>query len=338
MGSKKLRTEKKLAQQKNIPQKPTSRPRKSSLPAAQPDAPWYTAIYLIIAIFVAMFLFNIMLNTFVTDRFLQSHPEYQGDNEGLKAAVEIYMKQSRWYISLQNLIYNFSGIIAMMIFFGRFEKRDLSIIGLNNNGKKGMDIGMGILFAVGAVLIAYNLFTIMGYITPTGAFAFDWHQLLWTGEILLMCIFEEGFFRGYLGYKLQKYGRNIAIIVPAVIFTLYKSIPSTMPGTYLTYLVMGLMLSYTVTKLKTLWFAFSFRIAWTFFSGIVLSIYSGLIKGIVENSGVAENIISGGIVGFENGIIATTVLVICFVLAIKMTAKRNKKLQRKLHSDGTIRY
>ncbi len=338
MGSKKLRTEKRLEQLKNAPPRPIAKsvPQKPTA-IAEPQRPWYTILIMAAAIAVIMFLFNLMLNTFVTDYFLQRHPEYNGDNEALRIAVEAFMKQSSWYIIIQRLIYNFSGVVAIMICFFRLEQEELTVIGLKKNGKIFQDVGMAVLFAFTAVLIVFNLLAAIGYTKLTRTLEFSWYQLLWTVEIAIMCLFEEGFFRGFLGYKLKKYGTLVATVVPALIFTLYKGIPSTMPGTYLTYFVMGAMLSFTVNKLGTMWFSLAFRFVWTFVSGVVLSIYSGLIKGIFEITGIKETLLSGNVASFENGLLPGIILIICFVIIYKMITSRGKRTERRLHSDGTIR-
>ncbi len=338
MGSKKQRSKRKNERGKNtqpMPKKTEAVSRKTGEHTS--SVPLYTALFMLAGMAVLAFIFTVILNTAVTDIYLKNHPELSGDNTALKAAVEAYINDNAIYNIVQRIVVNVSGILAIMMLFGRLEKESFPSVGFSGDAKRRVNIGMGALFSFLGVLVAYNILAAIGYVKPTGALVFNWVQLLWIADILVMCLFEEIFFRGYIGYKLSNYNMNYTIIISSVLFALYKGLPSTLPSTYITYIIMGVLLSYVSVKLKSVWFALSFRIVWTFTSGILLSIYAEVVPGIVENSGIKESLLSGNKSGFENGLIASAVLLICFILAKRMIENRNAPKQRRLHPDGTIR-
>ena len=340
MGSKKQRTEKKLKRAKKkpyIPRQTSAKKEDTKITSAYSSTPLYTALFMILGIVVLAFIFTIMLNTVITDIYMKDHPELANDTATLKTAVEAYINTNPVCLIAQRIVLNVAGILAMMMLFSRLEKKQFPSIVFVNNGKVKVDIGMGVLFSFLAVLVAYNILAVIGYVTPTGALAFNPIQLLWTVDFIFMCIFEEAFFRGYAIYKLGSYNTNVAIIVSSFLFALYRGLPSTMLSTYVTYIIMGIVLSYSAVKLKSLWFPLTFRFIWTFTSGILLSIYSAVVPGIVENTGLKESLLSGNKAGFENGFIAAIILLICYVIIRKIIEGRNTPKQRRLHPDGTIR-
>lgn len=339
MASKKQRTAKRDERRDNISaRQPASASNvKSSRETSPQRTPLYTVLPMLLGIIVLAFVFNVVLNTVVTDIYGKNHPELLGDTEALRLAVEAYINGSAVYTVLQRIAVNSAGILAMMMLFGRLEKNEFPSIGFSGDQKRRTNIGMGVLFSFLAVLVAYNALTVIGYIKPTGALVFNWTQLLWTADIFIMCLFEEMLFRGYIGYKLKPYNMNYTVIISSVLFALYKGLPSTMPSTYITYIMMGVLLSYVSIKLGSIWFALSFRFVWTFTAGIILSIYHVAVPGIVENTGITESLISGSNLGFENGLIAFAVLLICFIVAKKLLKSRSTPKQRRLYPDGTIR-
>lgn len=339
MGSRKQRTKIKNENKKAMP--PRQQGARPAVPTSKKAGtaarPLYTALFMIIGIVVLSFIFTVMLNTVVTDIYSQKHPEFSGDTEALRLAVEAYINGNAVYTVLQRITTDLAGILAMMMLFGRLEKAEFPSIGFAGDLNRRTNIGMGVLFSSLAVLVAYNALTVIGYVKLTGALVFNWTQLLWAADILLMCLFEEMFFRGYISYKLKAYNKNYTIIISSVLFALYKGLPSTMFTTYLTYIMMGILLSYATVKLGSVWFSLTFRFVWTFIAGIILSIYHGAVPGIVENEGIKQSFISGNALGFENGLIAFAVLLICFIIVKKLLESKRSQKQRRLYPDGTIR-
>ncbi len=345
MGSKKERTDKKLKKyignSSNMSQHNKVLPKTSKSSDntinLMPQTPLYTALIMIICIFVISFLFTFMMNTVITEICIKQDPTLSNNIEALRAAAEKYLTEHPIFNIINKILVNMAGISAIMIFFRKLEKTELPVIGFINNGKRKMDIGMGILFSFCAVLVAYNILAFFGFIKPTFALVFNPIQLLWTLDIIIMCVFEEMLFRGYMIFKLKKQNTLLRIAIPTILFALYKGLPSTMPSTYITYIAMGAYLSFTAIRFNSIWFSVAFRAIWTFTSGILLSIYSMAVPGIIENENIATNILSGSPAGFENGLIATFVIVICFAITQYMLKKRTEKTQRRLYPDGTIR-
>ncbi len=342
MGSKKERSEKQTERLKSSqaqaprelkqPQKPFS--------LGLATEPMYKAGLMVIAIIVIMFLLNFIINSVFTQIVTSQYSELANDSEKLLEKVQEYIGKSTVYSVLQRISLSLSGILALIFLFKRIEKTDLDAIGVKNKQKLGINIGLGALLGFVAILVVYNLLLLIGSVGMSGMMVLDPIQLLWTLEILFMCVFEEMFFRGYLHFKLGKMKPVWLFVISSVIFVLFKGMPSDAVGTYTTYALMNVFLILMYKQLKSPWFGVAFRFMWTFTSGIVLSIYSPAVPGIFELSHFSENILSGTKSGFENGIIASVVIVACYFVVRVIASgklKPKEKYQRRLQKDGTIR-
>ncbi len=338
MGSKKLRN-----QRKSNTVLPTSSPspalsEKKAAISNDIQKPIYTVFFMIIGIVLLSFLFTVIVNTFITDYYMSLHPELGNDIEAIRAGVEEFIYTKTIFIVLRRVAISLAGILSMLILFGKIEQKSFAVIGFEYKEKRTFDILIGLAFGLIAMLVLYNFLLIFGFVQPSGTLIFSLSQIYWTFEILLMCIFEELFFRGYLLYKLKKFKPVISIAIISVIFSIYKGITVNSPGIFLSQAAMSILLTFAAIRFKSLWFPLTFRFMWTFASAILLSVYSVAIEGMIANNGLANNIIAGG-ASVENGIMASGVLIICFVLVMKMaqTREKPKAFTRKLHSDGTIR-
>lgn len=128
--------------------------------------------------------------------------------------------------------------------------------------------------------------------------------------------------------------------VTCVLYAIYKGLPSSSPATYISYAAMNFFFMYAYTNLDSPWFVISFRLVWTFISGLVLSVYSPGVPGIFQTKWININILTGTAAGFENGLIVAFVFVVAY-FAVKTIfsgrLKPGEKYQRRLRKDGTIR-
>ncbi len=300
--------------------------------------PLWTIVIIVVGVMLLEFLFQFMLNTVVTDQYMKAHPELT-ETAAIRDAVAQYMEQNPIFFVLRRIIYNLSGILALMLLFGRVEKEQLPEIGFSNPRFRGGNIIIGVVISALAVFCAYALLTVLEYIEPTGAFVFSWLQPLWVVNFVLMSFFEEMFFHGYLVFKLGKLKPVWIVLITSVVFALWGGLPSTNPIIYLNYLILGAFLCFTRIKFDSLWFGIAFRFGWTLTSGVFLSIYTNpnLCPGILEHSGLATNFLAGNQAGFENGMIATIILSMCFIVVYKISQSRQTRFQRRLTKDGYIR-
>ncbi len=327
------------SEQKNAAVKPakTDSSKKSSSVWQDAEKPLYTVLFLVAAIAVLSFVFRLIMNSVVTDICTKADPSLANNVEALKEAASAYIESHPVFTVISRMTISLAVIAALVFFFPMIEDTTHSSLGLRKTLQTGADLGLGSIFGIVSVFLIFNIFILLGYAGITGDLVFNYYEIIWGIDIILTCIFEELFFRGYLIFKLKKYGTVLTMIVTSLLFTLFKGIPSTAIPTYLTFFAMGMFLSWTTLRFSSIWFAFTFRLFWTLISGIVLPVYSAAVPGIVELEFFKEGFLSGTKAGFENGFLATIIILACF-FTVKYIAdrKKNETKQRRLHSDGTI--
>ena len=344
MGSKKVRNERQLERMRTNPVAPPvekkTEPAGFELPTGKPQRQWYTLGFMIVSILLIMFAVNWVINYAFTAVCLSRDPSLKDNSEALMEAFNKFVGSNAAYMILQKMSLNISVVLTLLLFFKRFEGENISSLGIHFKGKTGVNIGAGALLGFVAILLAYNLLMIIGAVKMTGRVYFDPIQLLWTLDMIITVLADEALFRGYVRYKLADKHKILIYAASAIVFALYKGLPSTSPVTYISYGAMALFMMYIYELTKSLWFGIMFRFAWAFFSGIVLSINLSTIPGIFMNEGLKESIFAGNDFGFENGLIAVIVIVVCFGIVkyiFEGRMKPGKKFQRRLQKDGTIR-
>lgn len=341
MSSKKMRTAKQsvrpLNMQSTVSKKPASA---KAFELGSSTEPLYKALFMILVVLVLTFLLNWILNSVFTNIVSSKNPDISNDSALLMEKVQEYVNNSMYYPVLQKIVLELSGILAMIFFFARIEKKNISELGFANRQKLGVNIGLGGLIAFVALLVAFNLLFLCKGVEFTGKAVINPIQLLWAAEFVLMILCEEFIFRGYIRYKLADKKPAVIYIVSCVLFALYKGLPSTSPATYISYAAMNFFFMFVYQKLNSPWFNISFRLVWTFLSGLVLSVYSPGVPGLLQIKWNNVNILTGTQAGFENSLIVAFVFVLAY-FGVKMIfdgrLKPGEKYQRRLHKDGTIR-
>lgn len=343
MGSKKSRIAKQAAKpvgevsEMSVEKKPV---KQKMFTLGKPDEPIYKAILMAVAFAVLAFLLNWILNSVFTNIVSSQNPELSNNSTLLLEKVREYISNNIYYPALQKSVLEVSGILAVVFFFKRIEKRDISELGFTNKQKIGANIGLGSLIGFLAILIAFNLLFLLNGVEFTGKLVIHPVQIVWLVEFSLMILCEEFIFRGYVRYKLANTKPIIIYVVSCVLFALYKGYPSTSPATYISYAAMNFFLMFAYVQLNSPYFGIAFRFVWTVLSGIVFPVYSGIIPGLFQMQWNKENILTGLDKGVEHGLIAAFVFIIAY-LGVKMIIsgklKPGEKYQRRLHKDGTIR-
>lgn len=342
MGSKKSRIAKQSAKPINTAAKTVTKkkPKSEIFKLVESTEPLYKALFLIGVTVILAFLLNWILNSVFTNLVASRNPDISDNSKLLLEKVKEYINANPYYYVLQKTVVELSGILAMVFFFERIEKNNLSELGFFNKQKLGTNIGLGALIGFLSVLVALNLLLVCKGVELTGKAVIHPVQLLWAVEFMLMILCEELIFRGYVRYKLSNTSPVIMYAVSCVLFALYKGFPSKSPATYISYAAMNFFFMYAYTKLNSPWFGISFRFVWTFISGLLLSVYSSGVPGLFSVKWIKINILTGSASGFENGLIVAFVFIIAY-LGVKMILegrlKPGEKYQRRLHKDGTIR-
>jgi uncharacterized protein len=138
------------------------------------------------------------------------------------------------------------------------------------------------------------------------------------GTIVLMAVYEELIFRGYILVNLlESFPRWIALLISAVLFMIFHwSALGFFP--MVNTLVMGLILGMNVIYTRNLWFPICFHVAWKFLEGPVLGL-SGVESQqtlLIPSMQGNENA-TGGTNGLEGsfifGVVSLLSLLVLFV-------------------------
>lgn len=344
MGSKKLRMAKQAAKPASE-ESATSVKKKLVKPKSfilgKSNEPIYKALLMAVAVAVLAFLLNWILNSVFTNIVSSQNPDISNNSTLLLEKVREYISNNIYYPALQKSVLEASGILAVIFFFKRIEKSDISEMGFANKQKIGANIGLGSLMGFLAVLIAFNFLLLLNGAEFTGKLVLHPVQIVWLIEFILMILCEEFIFRGYVRYKLANTKPVVMYAVSCVLFALYKGYPSTSPATYISYAAMNFFLMFAYVQLNSPYFGMAFRFVWTVLCGIVFPVYSGIVPGLFQMQWNKENILTGLDKGFEHGLIAAFVFIIAY-LGVKLIISGKlkpgeKKYQRRLQKDGTIR-
>ncbi len=214
------------------------------------------------------------------------------------------------------------------------EKRSPSQLGFGLAGFVprmilGLVMGFGALSAVVGILYLCHAIVI-DKIALTGGAALA-SAGLWGIAFLLVGISEEMMFRGYLQQTIAR-GLNFrvaALIVNALFVLAHTGNAGENPLGLLQVFVAGILLSWSIWRTGTMWWAIGFHTAWdwaqSFFYGVPDSGFNSTGTFLVAHP-VGPDWLSGGSAGPEGSVVATGVLILTGVLIAMLAPKQDVKL------------
>lgn len=132
---------------------------------------------------------------------------------------------------------------------------------------------------------------------------------------------EEIFFRGYCLKSISERNGNLkAIIISSILFSLVHSLnPNVAPLFFVNVVLVGVLFSFMALKFS-IWLPIGFHAMWDYFEGNVWGLPDSgvIVKGMYSVKVIKNNIINGGLVGPEGGLIVTLVLLVCILIVFKI--------------------
>jgi hypothetical protein len=171
-----------------------------------------------------------------------------------------------------------AGALGATSVMALLERRRLGEFGLAGRGQGAVRLlqgcvgGVLLMAALAALLLVCGGLSIDG-VAARGATA--WRLgLAWAGAYFLVALFEESMMRGYLLHALTRgVGFRWAAVLSSALFAaghLRNAVES--PLGLVSVALIGLVLSYSVRKLGSLWWAIGFHTAWNWTQAFVLGV------------------------------------------------------------------
>lgn len=145
------------------------------------------------------------------------------------------------------------------------------------------------------------------------------YALAWAGAFLLVAIYEEFFFRGYVQFTLASGMRfwPAALLTSVVFGAVHLSNPGEGPVGAVSVFVTGMFLCLTLRRTGNLWFAIGWHAAWDFGETFLYSVPdSGIVAPghLLASSFHGPRWLTGGSVGPEGSVIDFVVLAVLAIV------------------------
>ncbi|AEE18506.1 CPBP family intramembrane glutamic endopeptidase [Dokdonia sp. 4H-3-7-5] len=216
-------------------------------------------------------------------------------------------------------IFSLIGTLTVIWIFIKFVDRKPFIelgFALKNRKK---DIIAGLL--IGAVIMALGCL-IMLSLSEIQFKGFHWDatQLLYAILTFVnIAILEEALLRGYVLRNLMiSFNKYIALIVSALLFSLlHAANPNVDMFALANLFLAGILLGISYVYTKNLWFPIALHLSWNLFQTLFGFNVSGIDSyHLIEISITENNLLNGGLFGFEGSIFSIIFQVITIILIV----------------------
>lgn len=205
----------------------------------------------------------------------------------------------------------------------RLERRSFDDYGMPLTRAFGKNFWLGAVWGVSAMSAMIFLIHLLGGYS-LGAIdlpraALVRYALEWAVVFLLVAVYEEFFFRGYLLFTLSS-GMQFwpaAVLLSLVFGAVHLRNPGEGPIGALSVFVIGMFFCFTLRRTGTLWFAIGFHAAWDYCETYVYSVPdSGIVMPghLLSSSFHGPAWLTGGTVGPEGSVFDFVILAILFVV------------------------
>ncbi len=228
-------------------------------------------------------------------------------------------------ILLQAIISNLGFIIALMVMCYFIDKKNLYQLGFqwkgySNDAWIGFFTGILLLTAGTLILLASQSIFFTGL-------QFNLSYLLKSVLLFFVVAFiEEIIFRGYILHNLlQDFHKWIALLISSLLFALmHAANPSVTFFSVCNIFIAGCLLGINYIYTRNLWFAIFLHFSWNFFQGPVLGYsVSGIeLKGLLEQTNTGNNLLTGGVFGFEGSLLAPVFQLMAIFVFIRIFSKK----------------
>lgn len=224
--------------------------------------------------------------------------------------------------------------IAAALVLGRLERRRFGEYGMPLTRALGKNFWLGTLWGIATIS------ALMIAIRALGGYSFGMVDLSradiarygieWAAAFVLVGVYEEFFFRGYLQFTLTS-GMGFwpaALLLSFAFGAVHWRNPGEGPVGVLSVFVTGLFLCFTLRRTGTLWFAIGFHAAYDFGETYLYSVPdSGIVMPghLLASSFHGPAWLTGGTVGPEGSAFDFVVFAIAFVLFDRIYRMRKEK-------------
>lgn len=213
--------------------------------------------------------------------------------------------------------------IAAAFILGGLERRHFGDYGAPPAQALGKNFWLGALWGIAAMS------ALMLVIRALGGYSFGTvdlsrgdvarYALGWAGAFLLVGVYEEFFFRGYLQFTLTS-GMGFwpaALLLSAAFGAVHLRNPGEGPVGALSVFVTGMFLCFTLRRTGTLWFAIGFHAAYDFGETFLYSVPdSGIVMPghLLASSFHGPRWLTGGAVGPEGSAFDFVIMALLFIV------------------------
>lgn len=221
----------------------------------------------------------------------------------------------------------FGALAATLVAYRALNKKQPSDIGLKGPIK---DLFFGLALGTIAMSIAFFILLLSKQITINTSFKISTFTFIYLFVFILVGIFEEVFFRGYIMRTMEMNHNHKATVylISALIFSVFHAgNPNVSLTGLLNIVLVGILFAYMFDVTRSLLLPIGYHIMWNFFQG---GVFGFPVSGIPPEGIIKVDIshgsqwLTGGSFGVEGGLVATLVIVLSFI-ATYLYSKNNKR-------------
>lgn len=211
------------------------------------------------------------------------------------------------------------GIVITLLLWRFLNKGSLKELGFRGSMK---DLWFGLFLGALSIIVIFIVLMATANITLINSFS-NPHFSMFTITFLLMFIlvgiFEEMFFRGYVMSTMANRGNNkwVIYVASALIFSIaHGANPNVSILGLVNIALVGILFAYMFNATNSLWLPIGYHITWNYFQGNVFGFaVSGTAPNGIYNVEIAEghDWLTGGAFGLEGGLLATLLILTGFI-------------------------
>lgn len=273
--------------------------------------------WLILVAFIAMFLAQsiFMIPGFMVFGLIEGVNELSSSNHDIMMALNKYP----WIVLLVQGGGTAGAILITFLLWRFLNKETVKALGFRGSLK---DLGFGLFLGAISITLIFFVLMVTGNVTLMNSFSepeFTVYALTFLIMFLLVGIFEEMFFRGYVMSTMASRGHKkwVIYVISALFFSIvHMTNPNVSVLGLVNIALVGILFAYMFDVTNSLWLPIGYHITWNYFQGNVFGFaVSGTTPHGIYNVNVAKGneLLTGGTFGLEGGLLATLLIILGFV-------------------------
>lgn len=210
------------------------------------------------------------------------------------------------------------GIVITLLLWRFLNKGSIKELGFRSSMK---DLWFGLVLGALSIIVIFITLMATGNVTLLNSLSkphFSIFTVTFLVLYILVGIFEEMFFRGYVMSTMESRGNKkwVIYVASALIFSIaHGANPNVSLLGLVNIALVGLLFAYMFDATKSLWLPIGYHITWNYFQGNVFGFaVSGTAPNGIYSVEIAEghDWLTGGAFGLEGGILATLLILVSF--------------------------